>query len=178
MNRKLLIDIHIYLSAFFLPFLILIPLTGFLYLIGEKGNSTKELVYTINESMPKEAVEQKAWIQENLNRFDPDFKYEYIRSRDNNHLLRPAHKMHYNLVETSEGVEFYKITPNLLQGLVELHKGHGPQLFKKLETAFGAGLLLIMISGTWLSFMVSPYRKKTLIGLALGSIIFLGALFL
>lgn len=176
MNRKLLVSIHIYLSAIFLPFLFLMPLTGFLYLIGEKGSSTRELVYSINESLPTQIEERQEWIQTNFDRFDPDFKYEYIRSGANNHILRPSHKTHYNLLETSEGVEFYKVSPNFLQSLVELHKGHGPQLFKRLETIFALGLLLIMVSGVWLAVMSPIYRKKILIGLFLGSTIFLGAL--
>ena len=178
MNRKFLINIHLYLSAFFLPFLLLMPLTGFLYLLGEKGEATRELVYSINETMPVEVEEQKAWIQENLDRFDSTYTYESIRSGNKTHILRPSHKPYYNLIETDEGVDFYKVSPNFLQSMVELHKGHGPQVVRKLQTVFGLGLLIVVISGVCLALTVAPYRKKTFIGLALGLIVFFGTFWL
>ena len=45
MNRKLLISLHLYLAAFFAPAIILVAISGGLYLIGEKGSVVKEKIY-------------------------------------------------------------------------------------------------------------------------------------
>ena len=52
MTRKTLIQIHLILSSFLLPFLLLMPITGGLYLIGEKGAEQKEVAFTIDSEVP------------------------------------------------------------------------------------------------------------------------------
>ena len=43
MDRKLLITLHLYLSAFFAPAVILVAVSGGLYLLGVKGNVAMEI---------------------------------------------------------------------------------------------------------------------------------------
>lgn len=176
MKRTTLVNIHLSLSSFFLPFLLMMPLTGVLYLAGQKGEVVKELVYTINEKMPSDTVEQENFLKEQFSRFDKDYQYEYIKSSGTSHIMRPTTRTFYTIIETEEGLEFYKSTPNLLSKLIELHKGHGPGIFKVLEVFFGFSLLLIVISGLFLTLTVKTYRTKGLISLALGILVFGAAL--
>ena len=44
MNRKLLITIHMYLAAFFAPAVLLVAISGGLYLIGVKGEVEQETI--------------------------------------------------------------------------------------------------------------------------------------
>lgn len=176
MKRTTLINIHLTLSSFFLPFLLMMPLTGVLYLAGQKGEVVKELVYTINEKMPSDSLERENFLKEQFLRFDQDYKYEYIRSSGSTHIMRPTSRDFYTVIETEEGIEVYKSRPNLLSKLIELHKGHGPGIFRVLEVFFGFALLLIVISGLCLTLSVKTYRKKGLISLALGILVFGAAL--
>ena len=45
MNRKLIITIHLALAAFFTPILLIVGISGGLYLIGEKGEMASETLY-------------------------------------------------------------------------------------------------------------------------------------
>ena len=45
MNRKFLISLHLYLAAFFAPAIILVAISGGLYLIGEKGSVVTDKIY-------------------------------------------------------------------------------------------------------------------------------------
>jgi hypothetical protein len=46
MDRKLLITIHMYLAAFFAPAVLLVAISGGLYLAGVKGNVEQETIYS------------------------------------------------------------------------------------------------------------------------------------
>ncbi len=45
MNRALFIRIHMYLAAFFAPFVLLVSISGGLYLIGVKGSVTEQALF-------------------------------------------------------------------------------------------------------------------------------------
>ena len=46
MDRKLLITIHMYLAAFFAPAVLLVAISGGLYLVGVKGEVKQERIYS------------------------------------------------------------------------------------------------------------------------------------
>ena len=56
MNRKTLITIHMYLAAFFAPFVLLVCISGGLYLVGVKGEVQQESIY----SQPGVALDTKS----------------------------------------------------------------------------------------------------------------------
>ena len=49
MDRKLLIKIHMYLAAFFAPAVLLVAMSGGLYLLGVKGTVEQETIYSSSE---------------------------------------------------------------------------------------------------------------------------------
>ena len=46
MKRKLLITIHMYMAAFFAPAVLLVAISGGLYLAGVKGKVEQEQIYS------------------------------------------------------------------------------------------------------------------------------------
>ena len=57
MDRKLIITVHMYLSAFFAPAVLLVAVSGGLYLAGIKGEVEHEIIYhsgviTIDRNSP------------------------------------------------------------------------------------------------------------------------------
>ena len=174
MNRKNIIQIHLVLAAFLLPFLIHLPTSGVLYLLGQKGKANKELAFTVNNELKptKEAILEVFKTQ------SIDFDFEYIKKKNGKMILRPSTKEHYEIVPTAQGHQFYKITPDFILKIVEMHKGHGPGLFKKFQIAAGIGFILITLSGLWLIFSVPSFLKISIISFAAGFVIFIGTLFL
>ena len=171
MNRKLFLNIHLYLAAFFLPFLLLMPITGVSYLLGEKGAKISRVEFSTNEVPPQDKTQQKEWIKNQFENNNIDFDWEYIKPNGNDLILRPSSKDHYIVSVQADKTDFIKIEPNLLLKLIELHRGHGPALFKSLEISAGIGLILLTISGIFLSFYSRSLRKKFLLPLIIGSIV-------
>lgn len=168
MQRSLILNIHLVLSSIFIPFLLIIPLSGSLYLLGVKGDVTKTEVMTIEATLPNELKAKEAFFRNFFTVNNIDYSFEYIRETPNSLIFRPATKDHYT-AEIKEGtVTLYEMKPSLLSRIMELHKGHGPQIMKKFEAAFGASLILILLTGLWLALTVPRYRKITLISAAIG----------
>ena len=120
MNRKLFLNIHLYLAAFFLPFLLLMPITGVSYLLGEKGAKISRVEFSTNEVPPQDKTQQKEWIKNQFENNNIDFDWEYIKPNGNDLILRPSSKDHYIVSVQADKTDFIKIEPNLLLKLIEL----------------------------------------------------------
>lgn len=167
MKRTNLIKLHISLASFFLSFLVIMPLSGTGYLLGFKGKADKKLVFSTTAKLEN----TKDYFISELKKQNIDFHFEYIKNKGNSYILRPSNREHYVAVKTDAGVDFYLYRPNLMAKLVELHKGHGPTLFKKLETIFGIGLILVTLSGAFLIFGLQRYYKLVTISVGSGLVI-------
>ena len=63
--------------------------------------------------------------------------------------------------------------PGLLRRLIELHKRHGPLIFKNLQKFMAAGLLFILVSGVALGFVSSKLRLLTVMVSVAGLLVFI-----
>ena len=144
MSRKLLISIHLYLAAFFAPIIILIALSGGLYLNDEKGTTTKERVYQGQhpEFDPK-SQSIKADVESLLATAGvTDYQFEYVRVGSDTLYTRPTSKNHYVIKFDATGsVDIALAQPDFQASIIELHKGHGPQAFKTFQKVFAVGCL-------------------------------------
>lgn len=178
MNRNQLVLLHLVLSSFFLPYLLLMPLTGTLYLSGQKGSQTNEPAFTVDQPVPASVEEKEAFFRRMFEERGVDFDFEYIQENGNSLTFRPSSRNHYAATVTASGAEVHRVEPDLLKKMIELHKGHGPTLFKRFEMLFGVGLILIALSGVWLA-VAAPQLRKVLGGsFALGALCFWLALIL
>ncbi len=169
-NRKFWIYTHLILAAFFMPYLLLMPTTGSLYLLGFPGTEVKTEAFRINGEVPAETEAQENYFREQFRQQGIDFNFEYIRGTSTNFVFRPTTRTYYTATKNESGeIVFTRVEPNLLKRLIELHKGHGPQAMRWLEIAFGMGLILITLSGLWLAWTVKPYRKAALLSFVGGS---------
>lgn len=172
MQRQLLIKVHLILAGFFLPFLIIMPLSGGLYLLGIKGQYTETLSFTAEETLPVESAPREQKIRDMLVQHNINFDFEYVKDKGDYLILRPSSRPHYKVELGTSAVDFYYLKPDPIKILVELHKGHGPQSFKTLEKLFALALLLIGLSGIWLAFGMKPYRPVFVGSLLVGSALF------
>ena len=173
MKRMTIIKVHLMLAGFFLPFLLITPLSGGLHLAGEKGSFVEGEKFVIQERLPETQalLENRVW--EIFREQGISYEFEYAKMRPNGADLRPTSKPFYRIRYKDDGTHFIYVTPNIWAHLMELHKGHGPRGYKWLQIFFAIGLLCIGISGVYLAFTLTPHRKPLFISAGFGIALFL-----
>lgn len=179
MSRRLFINIHLYLSAFFAGVVILMALSGGLYLLGIQGENTQTQVGTVAggiallEDPSKEAV-TAALASAGVR----DFSFDYVRAGSTKIYTRPTSSLNYVLEVDGDTVTVTRQEPDLQKRMIELHKGHGPTVFRSFEKVFAAGMVFIILSGVWLGLSAERLRRPTLLATGSGLLLFLGLAFL
>lgn len=174
MPRKLLILIHMYIAAFLAPALILVGLSGGFYLSGYGGDMTKTSVTLPADTvLDFRAPELDADVRALLIDLDPGYNFEYIKNRGTLIQTRPTSRTHYEFAMKDGILSASHVKPNFQAVMMELHKGHGPNLFKIYQKFVALGLLLIVLSGLWVGLVSKVYRKKTFATAAGGLLVFL-----
>jgi len=171
MKRSLLLNIHLILSSLFIPFLLVIPLSGSLYLLGIKGEVTKTQILQLEGSVPASVTDKEIYFRTLFSDKKIDFDFEYIKETPAELIFRPTTKDFYTAVIKDGTITLFAAKPSMLSKIMELHKGHGPQKMKKFEAAFGIALILILITGLWLALTVGKFRKLTFISFGFGLVL-------
>lgn len=178
MNRKLLITIHMYLSAFFAPAVLLVAISGGLYLVGIKGHVQQESVYISDATIDVESGSLQADVASLLIRAGiRDYSFEYVKVKGSTLYTRPTSTEHYIIKLSADDAELIRARPNLQSSMVELHKGHGPSAFKTFQKVFAVGLIFIILSGLWLGVSAARLRRSTLLTATGGAVVFALLLF-
>jgi hypothetical protein len=167
-TRQFMIQIHLVIASVFLPLLLMMPLTGALYLWGFKGEQTKEEAFRITDRPPVEKLAQEEFFRAKFKEQNIDYDFEYVRAAAKEYIFRPATQIHYIANVDGDELIFSRINPNLLKRMMELHKGHGPILMRWFESLFGVALIMVTLSGLWLAFTVPKYRRLTFISFGIG----------
>ena len=173
MDRKTFITIHMVLSAFFAPMILLVSISGGLYLLGVKGSISTTPVFSsqsLSIDPAAETIKQDV-VALLATAGVADYEFEYVKIKGNTLYTRPTSRQHY-VIKVGDGVAVTHANPSLQNRLVELHKGHGPTAFKTFQKIFAASLLLIVLSGLWLGLSAAGLRKRTLILSLTGSAVF------
>lgn len=172
MKRSTLIQIHLILASLFLPLLLLMPLTGTSYLLGFKGSEVKTEAFRSQDPLPSENKNIADFFKSQFQKQNIDFDFENVKVTPTEFILRPSTRTHYVAEKAANGsLIFWRIEPNLHKRLIEIHKGHGPKLMKYFEIGFGVALIMVTLSGLWLSLTVPNYRKATWISFLIGCVI-------
>ncbi len=179
MDRRLLITIHMYLAAFFAPAVLLVAISGGLYLAGVKGTVEEEIIYSSNTA----TIDSKSdSLHTDVAALLADagvksYNYEYVKVKGTDLYTRPTSSNHYIIKSNEDGVEVIHARPSLQSRMIELHKGHGPSAFKAFQKAFAIGLTLIILSGLWLGMSAARLRRSTLLTATAGAVVFVLLLF-
>jgi hypothetical protein len=173
MNRKLFITIHMYLSAFFAPAVLLVAISGGLYLLGIKGQVEQETIYSSDTAIDVKSSSLDADVSALLAAAGAgSYSYEYVKVSGSKLYTRPTSSDHYIIQPSEDGVDVIHARPSLQSRMIELHKGHGPGAFKTFQKIFALGLIFIMLSGLWLGISAARLRKSTLLTAAAGTVAF------
>lgn len=170
-SRVLVTKIHLGLAVFFLPFLLILPLSGGLYLLGEKGEVKKTEAFVITAPLPTDKPAWPKFFQTQFREKGIDFDFEMIRESGSDLIFRPSTRIHYSASRSENGLVVYQLKPNLTKRLQELHWGHGPALMKWVQIIFALALILVTLSGVYLAFSSRIHRKTALAALAAGLIL-------
>lgn len=174
MDRKLLITIHMYLAAFFAPAVLLVAISGGLYLAGIKGEVAQETIYnSATATIDTQSTTLKADVTALLAEAGVEsYNYEYVKVNGANLYTRPTSSDHYIIKLKDSGVEVLHARPSLQSRMIELHKGHGPAAFKTFQKVFAVALIFIILSGLWLGISAARLRRSTLLTTAAGALAF------
>lgn len=172
--RNLITLLHLYAATLLAPFFILVAITGGLYVAGIKAETEKSLLkFDTPIAIDSKSTTLDADIRKLLADNQINLEFEYLKNRQDSITTRPTSRDHIEL-KNKDGVWSATLhKPNLHYSLMELHKGHGPTLFKKYQIAAAIALFLIMISGLVIGFLSHAYRIKTIVSTATGTIIFI-----
>lgn len=171
--RKLFITLHLYAAAFVAPAFLLVAITGFNYLMGNKGEFPKtEIALSEGAVLDFKSPTIKEDTQALIASFDDGYSFEYIKDRGSLIQTRPTSKDYYQFEQTEQGLKAYKVEPNLQGSMMELHKGHGPKLFKLYSKIVAIVLIFVVLSGFYLGIASKVLRKPTAIVSGAGLLLF------
>ena len=174
MARALLIKLHLYCSAFFAAAIMLVAVSGGLYLIGIKGTIEQTPVGTLATGQQLLQDPSKSNVQAALATIGvSDFEFEYVKQKGSQLITRPTTRPFYTLdISGEEAVVRYN-EPSLQKRMIELHMGHGPTAYKAYQQVFAAGMLFIILTGLWLGLSSARLRFSTAVISGAGVILFL-----
>ena len=162
MTRALLIKLHLYLSAFFSAAIILVAVSGGLYLIGIKGSVKQTSVATLSAGQQLLADPSQSAVQEALAEVGlRDFSFDYVKQKGTQLITRPTTRPFYTLDVAGDEIVIRYNEPSLQKRMIELHMGHGPSAYKVYQQIFAAGMLFIILSGLWLGLSSDRLRRAT-----------------
>ena len=172
--RPLLIKLHLYIAAFFAPVLLIMAVSGGLYLIGIKGQvSTTPVTVTDPMTIDTKAEDLAAEVGQFLVANGVDHDFEYIKVSGDHLITRPTSTTWYDVDVSGDVPTISRAEPDLVKRLVELHKGHGPMLFKDLQKVMAVGLMIVLLSGLWLGLSSPTLRVPTAITAGTGLLVFI-----
>ncbi len=172
--RRLLVTLHLIFAGLLTPAFLLVAITGGNYLLGNKGSIERTSI-ALNQgaslnfkSNSLEDDVRKLLVANNI-----DHKFEYVKNRGTTIQLRPTSKTYIEMKQTPNGLTADWMKPSLQAGLMELHKGHGPKLFKTYSKLVALGLIGVVLGGFLVGILAKAYRRKTLLATGIGTIVFI-----
>ena len=178
-TRNLLILVHLFLAAFLAPSFLMVGTTGALKLAGvEPSIEDIDLVLPADTQLDPDSPTLKEDIAAILAAQNIHLDIESIRSRDGSMTTRPTSRTFARINQTPDGLKATLHKPGLQYTLMELHKGHGPAIFKTYQMVAGIALFLVIIGGLVVGLLAKAYRRKTLVSLGLGTVAFVALGFL
>jgi len=171
--RSLWINLHLYAAAFMAPALLLVAISGGLYLIGVKGKVVNIVIDVPGgRTIDQESETLEADVRELLSSVGIEHEFEYLKVRGNTLVTRPTSRVHYAITVLDDSTTVSRHEPDFQKRMIELHKGHGPLMFKTFQKALAVGLLFIVLSGLWLGLSSTGLRIRTLATSAAGTVVF------
>ena len=172
--RKLLVTLHLIFAGLLTPAFLMLAITGGNYLLGNKGNiETTAIQLKPDASLDFGSDILRDDVIKLLADNGIEHKFEYVKDRGPNKIhLRPTSRDYIEFVQTPDGLTASMNKPSLQAGFMELHKGHGPKIFKLYQKLVALGLIGVVFGGFFVGILAPAYRRKTLAATGIGTILF------
>lgn len=171
--RKYMILAHLWAAGFMAPAFGLHAVSGGFYLIGIKGDVTKsQLALPAGASLDFDSPTLETEVRDLLVEAKIDEDFEYIRNRGTLIQTRPTSRDYVEFAQTPEGLTATRVDPDAVKSMMELHFGHGPQLFKSYQKLVAILLILVIFGGVLVGLMAKPFRNQTITAVVLGTLTF------
>ncbi|CAO1648993.1 hypothetical protein [Parasphingorhabdus sp. NYA22] len=173
-TRNLLILVHLFLAAFLAPSFLMVGTTGALKLAGvDPAIEDIPIELPVGTQIDPDSPTLKQDIGTILAAQNIHLDIESVRSRGGDMTTRPTSRTFARINQTPDGLQASLHKPGFQYAMMELHKGHGPAIFKTYQLIAGIALFLVIVGGLIVGLLAKPYRRKTLVSLALGTVTFL-----
>lgn len=177
--RRLLITIHLYAAGFLAPLFLLVGFTGAAYIAGVEPKAVEtpiDLPATLQIDPTSPSLDDDVSTILVGAGIDPGF--DYLQTWDGGIQTRPTSRTYVEFDLSGDAPKATKFQPDFYYSLLEMHKGHGPEIFRIYQIIAGTGLLIVVIGGVAVGLIAPAYRRDTLIASALGLVAFVGLGFL
>lgn len=166
--RRLLIQAHLYFAALLAPFFLMVGVTGALYVADIKGEeTTTPITFDASARLDPESATLEDDVRGLLAAAGVPVRFDYLVVRGASITTRPTSRA-YARIDVRDGlVEGTINQPDTARALMELHKGHGPEIFRSYQIVAGSVLALVVLGGVAVGLLAPSYRRATILaGLA------------
>ncbi len=173
--RQILVTLHLLFAGFMAPAFLLVAVSGGLYLLGNKGQTTSQVIdLPASATLDFKSKTLETDVRALLADAGISHRFEYVKTRGDDVIhLRPTSRRYIEMKQTGGGLSAALITPNLQASMMELHSGHGPKLFKLYQKFVALALLVVIFGGVLVGLLARVYRRKTVAALTFGTVTFL-----
>jgi hypothetical protein len=166
------IKLHLIAASFFSLVLLTMAVSGGGYLLDFKGETTATVIPADAIQLDFESATLEADVRQALETLGIEHPFEYLRTGGTTTVTRPTSKTYYEFKQVNDAIVVTRHEPDLQKVLVELHKGHGPQLFKTFQKFMAVGLVFVLLTGLWLGISSKGLRTQTAISAGAGMVVF------
>ncbi len=170
-SKKYWMQLHTYLSLFFLPAAIIYAITGALYIFNIKENALANIYTYQIDSMPKQGEEAQTIIAmlQKYNHAIPSNTEVRISSGN---VFMGNIKYRAEIIKESDDTCIFRVTNRSLYGvLLLMHKSKGKYYFDIIAISFTISLMLFYLSGLIVTSFAKKNRKVAINVLISGFII-------
>lgn len=172
--RKYLVLAHLWLAGLMAPAFALHAISGGLYLMDIKGDAATERVsLPAGAELDFKSETLEVDVRTLLKSANLKHDFEYIRNRGSLIQLRPTSKTYLEFKQSPQGLSATRVKPNTIRSMMELHKGHGPKLFKSYQKLVALLLLGVVFGGILVGLLAKAYRRQTVIAVVIGMFVFI-----
>lgn len=174
--RRLLITLHLWIAGLLAPAFLVVAVSGGLDMAGiEPSVKQSPLTLPADTRLDFGSDQLEQQVRDLLDALDVDIDFEYVRSSDSWVMTRPTSRTFVRIEQGGQGaIEATINRPNLQYALMELHKGHGPGLYRLYQVVVALALFLAVIGGVTVGLLARNYRKPTLIATLVGTVLTAG----
>lgn len=173
-TRNFLVKCHLWAAGLLAPLFLLVAYTGGAYLLDFKGEVEETpLTVPAGIALDPESPTVENDVRKVLAANQLDITFDYLRMGGDSITTRPTSRNFVSFERDEAGAWTATLNePDLQYSLIELHKGHGPQLYRYYQILAAVVLFLVVLGGLIVGWLAPGYRRATTIGLSTGTAAF------